>query len=286
MGRNSSVYDENPTWWHLERSVQIKNTSVWETQDRIGIVQYGDSPEDSKTRSAQIEGDSEKKYRAESTTRNGNCERNAVVKNQETKQRDQRTLGDCWHWEANGQWSRGDNCSFRHDINKRAIKDIAESFSELFYAAEWEKCVENLKSQRRESQWKNVSIALQGKPQGTCTNSFCEKMVSSSMLVLQVGEWTQIWWRGSHAHRQVEEHPRKRSKKKGDKSAMAMMKRNEQHQRTGRLVLDAYSSSTRLVGLRVSGHGAAEVFIYFTEELRHAETDPICSIHQSRATSC
>ena len=29
-------------------------------------------------------------------------------------------LGDCWQWEFNGQCSKGDNCSFRHDINKRA----------------------------------------------------------------------------------------------------------------------------------------------------------------------
>ena len=51
--------------------------------------------------------------------RNGNNERNAVVKNQGIKQRVQRILGDCWQWESNGQCSRGDNCSFRHDINKR-----------------------------------------------------------------------------------------------------------------------------------------------------------------------
>ena len=34
--------------------------------------------------------------------RNGNYERNAVVKNQGTKQRGQRILGDCWQWNANG----------------------------------------------------------------------------------------------------------------------------------------------------------------------------------------
>ena len=68
--------------------------------------------------------------------RNGNYERNAVIKNQGTKQREQRTLGDCWQWKANGQCSKGDNCSFRHDINKRAKNNTAESFSELFYAAE------------------------------------------------------------------------------------------------------------------------------------------------------
>ena len=35
--------------------------------------------------------------------RNGNYERNAVFKNQGTKQRVQRILGDCWQWETNGQ---------------------------------------------------------------------------------------------------------------------------------------------------------------------------------------
>ena len=44
--------------------------------------------------------------------RNGNYEKNAVVKNQGTKQRVQRILGDCWQWEFNGQCSRGNNCSF------------------------------------------------------------------------------------------------------------------------------------------------------------------------------
>ena len=52
--------------------------------------------------------------------RNGNYETNALVKNQVTKQHAQRTLGDSWQWKANGQCSKGDNCSFRHDINKRA----------------------------------------------------------------------------------------------------------------------------------------------------------------------
>ena len=52
--------------------------------------------------------------------RNGNFETSAVVKKQRVKQREQRSLGDCWQWKANGQCSKGDNCSFRHDVNKRA----------------------------------------------------------------------------------------------------------------------------------------------------------------------
>ena len=45
--------------------------------------------------------------------RSGNFEKNAVVKNQGTKQRERRSLGDCGQWKANGQCSKGDKCSFR-----------------------------------------------------------------------------------------------------------------------------------------------------------------------------
>ena len=51
--------------------------------------------------------------------RSGNFEKNAVVKNQGTKQREQRILGDCWQWKANRQCVKGDKCSLRHVINKR-----------------------------------------------------------------------------------------------------------------------------------------------------------------------
>ena len=70
MGRNFIINDANPIWWHLGRIVQTKNTRVWETQDRVGSVEYGDSLEESWTWSSQIEDNGEKKYRAESTTKN------------------------------------------------------------------------------------------------------------------------------------------------------------------------------------------------------------------------
>ena len=49
VGRNFIINDKNSTWWHLGRIVQIKNTRVWETQDRIGIVWPGDSSEENRT---------------------------------------------------------------------------------------------------------------------------------------------------------------------------------------------------------------------------------------------
>ena len=70
--------------------------------------------------------------------RNGNFETSAVVKNQRVKQRERRTLGECWQWKANGQCSKVCNCRFRHDMNERA--------KSTFHAAECEKCIENQKS--------------------------------------------------------------------------------------------------------------------------------------------
>ena len=85
--------------------------------------------------------------------RTGNYERNAVVENQGTKQRGQRILGDCWQWETNGQCSKGDNCSFRHDVNKRAKLTQPNPSPNSFMQQDERKCVENPKSQRQESQW-------------------------------------------------------------------------------------------------------------------------------------
>ena len=94
--------------------------------------------------------------------RNGKCERSAVVKNQETTQREQRTLGDCWQWKANGQCSEGDNCSFRHGVNKRA-KMTQPNPSPSSFMQQNERNASRTRSPRgKESQWKNVSMAVQG----------------------------------------------------------------------------------------------------------------------------
>ena len=97
--------------------------------------------------------------------RNGNYETSAVVKNQEAKQCEQRILGDCWQWEANGHCSKGDTCSFRHNLNKRAKSTQPNPSPEIFYAAECEICIENQKSKRQKPKWESGSTAVQGLPQ-------------------------------------------------------------------------------------------------------------------------
>ena len=178
VGRNFIVHDENPTWWRLGRIVQIKNTRVRETQDRI--VWPGDSSEESWTWLSQIGSMVRRSIEQEIRNKNfgarsGNFEKNAVVKNQGTKQRVQRILGDCWQWKTNGQCVKGDNCSFRHDTNKRGKSSPSNpSPNSLVQQSE------RKSSRTRSPRGKSPSGRMSRWPckdylRGTCNNSFCER---------------------------------------------------------------------------------------------------------------
>ena len=117
--------------------------------------------------------------------KNVNYERNAVVKNQGTKQRLQRILGDCWQWETNGQCSKGDNCSFRHDMDMRGKVTPSNPSPNSFMQQN-----ERKSSRTRGPRGRSPSGGMSRWPckdylKGTCTNSFCEKVASSRMLALQ-----------------------------------------------------------------------------------------------------
>ena len=122
--------------------------------------------------------------------RNGNYGRNAVCKNQETKQRE-RTLGDCWQWKANGQCSKGDTGSFRHDINKFA-KTTQPNLPLISSTRQTEGNASRTKS-RKSPSGRLFRLLLQGLPQMNLHQFILWKMASCSMLVLQVGELMQIW---------------------------------------------------------------------------------------------
>ena len=83
---------------------------------------------------------------------------------------------------------------------------------------------------------------------GTCTNSFCEKWHPPVCLFYKSESGCRCGEKCSYLHRQVDEQPSKRSKKNRDKTAVAMLKKHEQHQRTGRPVVYDHSSNTRQLG--------------------------------------
>ena len=107
--------------------------------------------------------------------RSGNFEKNAVVKNQGTKQRVRRILGDCWQWEANGQCVKENNCSFRHDVNKRGKSSPSNPFPNSFMRQS-----ERKPSRTRSPRGKSPSGRMSRWPckdylRGTCNNSFCKR---------------------------------------------------------------------------------------------------------------
>ena len=66
---------------------------------------------------------------------------------------DQEFLEIVWLWEANGQCSEGDNCSFRHDINKRAKMTQPNPSPNSFMQQSERNASRTPKSQRKMSQW-------------------------------------------------------------------------------------------------------------------------------------
>ena len=178
--------------------------------------------------------------------RNGNYERNAVVKNPGTKQRVQRILGDCWQWESNGQCSRGDNCSFRHDINKRGKMTQSNPSPNSFMQQNERKA-----SRTRSPRGKSPSGRMFRWPckdylKGTCINSFCEKWHPPECLFYKTKSGCRFGEKCSYAHRQVDEQPSKRSKKNDDKSAVAMLKKNDWHENVWQPVVNRDKKSREI----------------------------------------
>ena len=158
-------------------------------------------------------------------SRIGNFEKNAVVKNQGTKQRVQRILGDCWQWETNGQCVKGDNFSFRHDINKRG-KSSPSNPSPNSFMRQNERKPSRTRSPRGESPSGRMSRwPCKDYLKGTCNNSFCGKWHPPECLYYKTKSGCRFGETCSFAHRQVDEQPTKRSKTNDDKSAVAILKK-------------------------------------------------------------
>ena len=141
--------------------------------------------------------------------RKGNYRRNAVVKNQGTKQREQRTLGDCWQWKVNGQCFDGETIAVftRQDERNASRNRSPRGRSPSGRMSRWP-CKDYLR--------------------GTCTNSFCEKWHPPECLLYMSESGCRFGEKCSYAHRQVDEQPSKRFQKNGDKSAVAMLKSTRQ----------------------------------------------------------
>ena len=228
------------------------------------VVQYEDSSEESWTWLSQIGDNGKKKYRGKFTKEDW-PETEIMIQAPWSRirgqnQRDQRSLGDCWQWKANGQCSKGDNCSFWHDTNKRATSTQPN----LSLGSSTQQNVKNA-SRTRSPTNRNPSGRMARLPckdhlKGTRTNPLCEKWHPPECLFYKTENGCRFGEKCSYAHRQVDEQPSKRLKKEWWQKC------------------SGYVENYTTIGLRISRCGAAEVFIYFSEELKHTETNPMCSI--------
>ena len=127
------------------------------------------------------------------------------------KQRGQGILGDCWQWETIRQCSKGDNCSFRHDINKRA-KMTQPNPSPSSFMQQNERSASKTPSPRgRRPSGGMFRLPCKDYLKGTCTNYFCEKWHPPECLFYKSKCDCRFGEKCSYAHRQVDEQPSKRS---------------------------------------------------------------------------
>ena len=162
----------------------------------------------------------------------GNCEKNAAVKNQGTKQRVQRILGDCWQWETNGQCVRKETIAvsatipmsvekLHHQIRLRIL-----SCSRMIGNHRGPEVPEVRAPSGRMSGWLCKDYL-----RGTCNNSFCERWHPPECLFYKNKNGFRFGEKCSFAHRQVDAQPTKWSKSNNDKSAVAPLKKGGWHER-------------------------------------------------------
>ena len=131
--------------------------------------------------------------------RSGNFEKNAVVKNQGTKQRVQRILGDCWQWETNGQCVKGNNCSFRHDMNKRGKNSPSNPSPNSFMRPNERKPLRTRSPKGKSPSGRMSRCPCKDYLRGTCNNSFCERWHPPECLFYKTKSGCRFG-RSAHSH--------------------------------------------------------------------------------------
>ena len=125
--------------------------------------------------------------------------------------------------------SRGDTCSFRHDVNKRGKMTQSNPYPNSFMQQN-----ERNASRTRSPRGKKPNGGMSRWPckdnlRGTYTNTLCEKWHPPECFFYKTKSGCRFGEKCSYAHRQVDEQPSDRSKKNNDKSAVAILKKSDLH---------------------------------------------------------
>ena len=114
---------------------------------------------------------------------------------------------------TNGQCVKGDNCSFRHDVNKRAIMTQPNPSPNSFMQQNEQKSSRTRSPRGRSPSGRMSRWPCKDYLKGTCTNSFCEKWHPPERLFYKTTSDCRFGEKCSYLHRQVEEQPSKKVQK-------------------------------------------------------------------------
>ena len=126
---------------------------------------------------------------------------------------------------------KGNNCSFRHDMDKRGKSSPSNPSPNSFMRQS-----ERKPSRTRSPKGKSPSGRMSRWPckdylRGTCNNSFCERWHPPEYLFYKTKSGCRFGEKCSFAHRQVDAQPTKWSKSNNDTSAVALLKKGDWHER-------------------------------------------------------
>ena len=113
----------------------------------------------------------------------------------------------CWQWETNGQCVKGDNCSFRHDTNKRGKVTPSNPSPNSFMQQNERKSSRTRSPRGRSPSGRTSRWPCKDYLKGTCNNSFCEKWHPQECLFYKTKSGCRFGEKCSYAHRQVDEQP-------------------------------------------------------------------------------
>ena len=126
---------------------------------------------------------------------------------------------------------KGDNCSFRHYINKRGKVTPSNPSPNSFMQQDERKSLRTRSPRGRSPSGRMSRWPCKDCLRGTCNNSFCAKWHPPECLFYKTKSGCRFGEKCSYAHRQVDEQPTKRSKKNDGKSAVAMLKKGNWQER-------------------------------------------------------
>ena len=129
-----------------------------------------------------------------------------------------------------GSVLKGDNCSFRFDVNKRGKVTQSKTSPNSFMQRNERKASRTRNPRGRSPSGRMSRWPCKDYLKGTCNNSFCEKWHPPECLFYKTKSGCRFEEKCLYAHRQVDEQPTERSKKNDDKSAVAMLKKGDWHE--------------------------------------------------------